>query len=101
MKKTIILVLILIILVIIPVVMILTDCAAPDDSTHITTAEQSNRFVTVEACGINFKNSVPYTIIVDRYTRVSYICVADSTGKGITTLVDADGKPLLWEGDLG
>lgn len=100
MKKTIILVLILIILAIIPVVMILTGCAAPDDNTHITTLEQSNRFVTVETYGMNFKNVPPYRIIVDTYTKVSYIYIGDSTGNAITVLVDADGKPLLWEGAL-
>ncbi len=38
-------------------------------------------------------------ILVDRETGVQYLAVAIGQGAGLTVLVDADGKPLLYKGE--
>lgn len=52
-----------------------------------------SRFMMVE------KNNI-WEVVVDRETKVMYAVSIGSYNKGtFTLLVDADGKPLLWEGD--
>lgn len=43
--------------------------------------------------------SVNIQILVDRDTRVMYISKCSSSA-GFTVMVDADGKPMLYEGEL-
>ncbi len=39
-------------------------------------------------------------IWVDRETRVQYLVSSISQGGGVTPLIDAEGKPLLYSGSL-
>ncbi len=39
-------------------------------------------------------------VLVDCQTRVQYLSVSIGSGGGLTVLVDAEGKPLLYDGDL-
>lgn len=39
-------------------------------------------------------------IYVDKETRVMYMFVKMGYGGGLTVMVDENGKPLLWEGEL-
>lgn len=39
-------------------------------------------------------------IIVDRETKVMYFFDFRGRGAGLTVMVDANGKPLLWDGPL-
>lgn len=41
-----------------------------------------------------------YYLLVDKETRVQYLMNSSSYTSGITVLVDADGKPILYEGDV-
>jgi hypothetical protein len=40
-----------------------------------------------------------YSIVVDKETCVMYLLRKSDYGGGITALLDADGKPLIYEGD--
>ena len=52
-----------------------------------------SRFVCVE-------HKYDWEVVYDRYTRVMYAVSRGSYNNGnFTLLVDADGKPLLWEND--
>lgn len=52
-----------------------------------------DRFIKIEDWGDNF-------VMYDRKTKVQYFVFGEyNHGGGITVLVDADGKPLLYEGD--
>ena len=44
--------------------------------------------------------SVGYQIWVDRETRVQYLHCSEGYGGGLTVLVDAEGKPLLYRDSL-
>ena len=62
------------------------------DSNKTTTVPE-DRFVKIQDWGYNF-------VMYDKETRVQYFAFADyNYGGGITVLVDADGKPLLYEGE--
>jgi hypothetical protein len=50
------------------------------------------RFLTVQ----KWKNS---SVVYDKETKVMYLVVNIYNGGGITVLVDAEGKPLLYEED--
>ena len=64
-----------------------------DISVNASEAYTEDRFVKTQNWGNNF-------VMVDKETRVQYyvFCVPYAGG-GITVLVDADGKPLLYEED--
>ena len=40
-------------------------------------------------------------IYADSETKVMYLVADVGYGAGLTVMVDADGSPLLWEGELG
>ncbi len=39
-------------------------------------------------------------IWVDRETRVQYLVITSGQGAGVTPLIDAEGRPLLYRGNL-
>lgn len=41
-----------------------------------------------------------FDILVHKETKVMYIETTDSYQGGLAVLLDADGKPMLWEGEL-
>lgn len=51
-----------------------------------------NRFILVH-------NEDDFKIYYDKKTKVMYLVKSVYKGGGITLLVDADGKPLLYEGE--
>ena len=69
-------------------------CACSDNDNYIRTVSAEDRFVTVGY------ESGECEVIVDAETRVMYLFVKDRYGGGLTVMVDADGNPLLYEGDL-
>lgn len=64
--------------------MILTGCTSQSNT------ESKYRFVKIENWGDNFT-------FYDRETKVQYYFLKRGYGAGLTVLVDADGKPLLYE----
>lgn len=51
-----------------------------------------NRFILIH-------NEDDFKIYCDKKTKVMYLVKSVYKGGGITLLVDADGKPLLYEGE--
>lgn len=87
MKKRIIMLL----LVLIMPIMVLTGCT--EDTKEI----RENRFILV----LFDKESGCYqNIYVDKETRVMYLFVRVANGGGVTVMLNADGTPMLWEGEL-
>lgn len=54
--------------------------------------KDTDRFVVAIAEGGN-------TVYVDTETGVMYLFRKEGYEGGMTVMVDADGKPLIWEGD--
>lgn len=75
-----------IILIIAISLFVLTGC------TSESVAETEERFIKV------YKESNS-NIYYDKETLVQYILFCNGYGAGLTVLVDADGKPLLYEGE--
>lgn len=69
---------------------VLTGCASYDTSEYQSTQE---RFFALDYM---FGETL---IVVDRETGVMYLVYEYNRGAGITIMVDADGKPLIWEGE--
>lgn len=63
-------------------------CSNSKDNKVIT----DGRFSRVEDG--YFEGGIPASIVVDIETKVMYLV----TGGSLTVMLDADGKPLLWEG---
>lgn len=55
-----------------------------------------NRFIRVHK---EISSNREYEVYYDNETKVMYLVVQVYRGGGITVLVDADGKPLLYEGE--
>lgn len=99
MKRIVALILVLIVLLIIPV-LYLTGCAAPEEYTDDVSDELRDRFIVVQTSGVSWSDR-DYRILVDAETRVVYLEIHDGSAfNAITVLLNADGRPLLWEGAL-
>ncbi|WP_125578963.1 DUF6440 family protein [Lacticaseibacillus suibinensis] len=61
-------------------------------------AKNEKRFIIVEKPVTAGAHVVD--VFVDCQTRVQYLSVSIGSGGGLTVLVDAAGKPLLYEGNL-
>lgn len=69
-------------------------CACGDNDNLIRTVDAEGRFVTVGYSEGDCK------VIVDSETRVMYLFVKNGYGGGLAVMVDADGNPLIYEGEL-
>ena len=49
---------------------------------------------------VEVENSAHYEIFVDRNTRVMYYALKSSYPCGITVMVNPDGSPMIWNGDI-
>lgn len=73
------------------ILLMLVGCAKVERATKDPV--NVSRFMMVENCD-------PWRIVVDRETKVMYAVSIGQYNRGtFTLLVDADGKPLLWEGE--
>lgn len=72
---------------------LLVGCSS-DDNAVIQNHILRNRFVKVES------DNAGYAIYVDVETNVMYLAMRHNVNQlGLTVLVDADGKPLLYSGN--
>ena len=98
MKKKI---LIILLALIIPICLLFSGCGTKADDYK---ANDSERFVIVERVQKNFRDSsgnpVDFFIMVDKETRIMYFMVSGNYYFDMETIVDKDGKPLLYEGEL-
>lgn len=79
------------VLAIVIVLLMLVGCAKTEKAKGQSFV---SRFMTVET-------TISWRVVVDRETRVLYTVSLGTNNIGVfTVLVDADGKPLLWEGEL-
>ena len=61
----------------------------------------TNRFITVyEENRVRGEYLSDRLIFVDKITKVQYLYVMSSLGYTQSVLVDSEGKPLLYEGEL-
>ena len=91
-------------LVLIMPVMVLAGCGKIPVSDDFT-IEETSRFVFVKEYIINKENHSYFRILVDKETKVMYLYKVDaenahSGNAGLTVMLNADGTPMLWEGEL-
>lgn len=72
----------------------LVGCAEEADRETVS----DEPFVVVENYIDDFGSRI--VIYVHKETRVMYLSTAGNYNGGVTVMLDADGKPLLWEGEL-
>lgn len=72
--------------------LLLTACFDEHD-TETAPQEAEARLVVVDS-------SASYRIYADKETRVMYLRTKLGYGEALCVMVDADGRPLLWEGAL-
>ncbi len=64
--------------------------------------QENDRFVYVKK--YNIGDNDYFRILVDKETRVMYLCEVivggSSQGLGLTVMLNADGSPMLYEGEL-
>ena len=84
MKKKILFILLLLIMP----VMLLCGCVSEESETN----GGADRFKKV-----HYENC---DILIDRETKVMYLCRISGYGGGLTVMLNADGTPMLWEGEL-
>ena len=80
------------ILCLVLIVMMLLTCVGCSNKGNNTITD--DRFVVIEDGWADGNRAF---IMVDKETKVMYLTF--NCGGGITVMLDADGKPLLWEGE--
>lgn len=78
-------------------------CACEQDAEETPTPIGNSRFEQVYCEGYTDDgvNNIGTVILVDKETGVMYLYVESGQRGGLTAMVDEDGKPLIWEGELG
>lgn len=84
-----------IISILICVCILMCSLAACGCSATAEDKEFTNRVIVIEECNLGF--GVNSYILVDTNTGVLYQFIKSGYGGGLTVMLDADGKPLLWE----
>lgn len=69
----------------------LTACGGSGEAAD----ESTNRFYGVDKCFLH--DEYIASILVDRETKVCYLYGSSGNRAFMTVLLDADGKPLIWE----
>lgn len=72
--------------------LLFTGCAYRDK-----TFQNSGRFKLIDEM---YMESDGYFILVDKETRVMYLFAKYGYGAGLEVMVDEEGKPMLYEGEL-
>lgn len=85
----------LLLLLLLPV-MLLGGCG--DIKSDDFVSVEQDRFVEVK----NYWSTTgcDYTIVVDKETRVMYLMFRAGYKGGLTVMLNPDGTPMLWEGEL-
>lgn len=81
--------------ILICVCILMCSLAACGKSATAEDTKYTNRFIIVEECDLG-TFSVCY-VLVDTDTGVLYNFIKSGYGGGLTVMLDADGKPLIWE----
>ena len=84
-----------VVLFIVATALLLSGCTLKETSmsANAYNAETPSMMTIVEATG-------SYAVLVDNVTRVMYIAKNNSHGS-ITVMVNADGTPRIWKGEVG
>lgn len=72
--------------------LLFTGCAYRDK-----TFQDGGKFKLIDNANLNTDG---YFILVDKETRVMYLFVKYGYGAGLEVMVDEEGKPMLYEGEL-
>ena len=85
----------LLLLLLLPV-MLLAGCGDTRSDDYVSV--EQDRFVEVK----NYWSTTgcDYTIVVDKETRVMYLMFRAGYKGGLTVMLNPDGTPMLWEGEL-
>ena len=81
---------------IIPACLLFSGCGV--EKTKGYSRENNNRFCYVKEYKIHGEGS--FYILVDKETKVMYLCQDNPYQYGMTVLLDSDGKPMLYEGEI-
>lgn len=94
-------ILFILIILIMPVCLLFTGCGTVSNNYQDNSTE---RFVCVEKIQNNFEdisgNLYDIYIIVDKQTKIMYWFFKGYRSLSIETILDTDGKPMLWQGEL-
>ena len=94
MKKIILYFLFVFIIVIMPVFIL---CGCTFETSSRPAIESGNRFVITKE---RTTGNTVYVEMYDKNTKVMYVFIKLDDSGNFTMLVNADGTPMLWEGEL-
>ena len=85
----------LLLLLVLPVCLLFTGCSKTAQSSN--TGEE---FIVGDIILVKIVKTSNFSIFVDKNTRVMYLYNTTNYQGGLTVMLDADGKPLIYEGEL-
>lgn len=85
----------LLLLLIMPIIL-LFGCA----SDNAQTSEIGKEYIVGNVILVKVEKGEDFDLFVDKNTKVIYIYNKTSYQGGLTAMLNADGTPMLWEGEL-
>lgn len=85
----------LLLLFILPVCLLFTGCVSTAQ-----TADVREEFVIGDIVLVKVEHGRHFDMFVDKKTKVIYIYNTTGYQGGLTAMLDSDGKPLIYEGEL-
>lgn len=82
---------------------VITMAASLSGCCNTTTDQNSAKEISDRFVETYFQSNGLYgdvRIVVDRETGVAYLINDIANGGGLTVMVDENGKPLIWEGEM-
>lgn len=62
--------------------------------------EIGTEYITGDVCLVKVAESDCFCIFVHKETRVMYLANTEAYRYGLTVMLNTDGTPMLWEGEL-
>lgn len=91
----------LLLILLLPVCVLFTGCSTRSNDYQENISE---RFVIVEKVQTDFREIdsfvVDIFIIVDKETKIMYLVFSGYEKLGIEIMLDVDGMPMIWEGEV-
>ena len=85
----------LLLLLIMPIIL-LSGCALDNAQT----SEIGKEYIVGNVILVKVEKGEDFDLFVDKNTKVIYIYNKSSYQGGLTVMLNADGTPMLWEGEL-
>lgn len=86
----------LLLILVLPVCLLFTGCS----SKNAQISDVGKEYIIGDITLVKIAKETEFCVFVDKNTRVMYLYNTTAYQGGLTAMLDSDGKPLIYEGEL-